>query len=63
VSHNREIIIDAISPALRDPEVREHFTPQQATKTDQILNGTQPCSDHDFRYLIRRLERAYCQDD
>jgi hypothetical protein len=60
---HRPIIIDAIQTALQNEEVRENFTPQQVTKVDQILNGPQPCTDHDFRYLLRRLERAYCADD
>ena len=62
MSH-REIIIDAITPALNDAEVRDTFTPSQSTKVDQILNGPQPCCDEDFRYLIRRLTRAYCAED
>jgi hypothetical protein len=62
VSH-QVIIINAITPALQNEEVRENFTPQQATKVDQILSGPQPCTDHDFRYLLRRLERAYCSED
>lgn len=60
---HKVIIIDSLKTALQNPEVRDTFTPQQSTKTDQILNGTQPCSDQDFRYLIRRLEKAFCQDD
>jgi hypothetical protein len=63
MSH-REIIIDAITPALRDAEVRDTFTPAQCTKVDQILNaGPANCSDEDFRYLMRRLTRAYCAED
>ena len=58
-----EIIIGSLRTALEDSEVREHFTPAQCTKVDQILNGTQPCSDHEFRYLQRRLAQAYCTDD
>lgn len=57
------VIIGSLTSALQDEEVREHFTPAQCVKVDQILNGPQPCSDHDFRYLIRRLEKAFCQDD
>jgi hypothetical protein len=62
MSH-REIIIDAITPALNDEEVRDTFTPSQCTKVDQILNGPRPCGDEDFRYLMRRLTRAYCAED
>ena len=62
MSH-RVIIIDAIAPALQDAEVRDTFTTEQCVKVDQILNGQKPCSDEDFRYLLRRLGRAYCQDD
>jgi hypothetical protein len=57
------VIIGSLTPALQDEEVREHFTPSQCVRVDQILNGPQPCSDEDFRYLMRRLTRAYCQDD
>lgn len=62
MSH-RVIIIDSIAPALQDAEVRDTFTTAQCTRVDQILNGPRPCSDEDFRYLVRRLERAYCQGD
>jgi hypothetical protein len=62
VSH-RVIIIDALVSALQNEEVRDSFTTAQCVKVDQILNGTRPCSDEDFRYLVRRLSRAYCQDD
>jgi hypothetical protein len=64
MSHNAShIIISAITPPLQDPLVRDEFTPAQCVKVDQILNGPQPCSDEDFRYLIRRLTRAYCAED
>jgi hypothetical protein len=64
VSHNAQhVIIDAIKPALQDPEVRDTFTPAQCVKVDQILNGPQPCSDEDFRYLQRRLAQAFCAGD
>jgi hypothetical protein len=62
MSH-RVIIIDSLTAALQDPEVRDTFTPAQCVKVDQILNGPQPCSDEDFRYLMRRLSRAYCAED
>jgi hypothetical protein len=62
VSH-QVIIINAITPALQDEEVRETFTTGQCAKVDQILNGSQPCGDEDFRYLMRRLTRAYCSED
>jgi hypothetical protein len=60
---HKVIIIDSISNALQDSEVRDTFTPAQCVKVDQILNGPQPCSDEDFRYLVRRLTRAYCAED
>jgi hypothetical protein len=62
VTH-RVIISSKVSEALADSEVREQFTPAQCTKIDQIVNGTQPCADQDFRYLLRRLAQAYCQED
>lgn len=60
---HRVIIIDSLRAALQDPEVRDTFTTAQCVKVDQILNGPQPCGDEDFRYLTRRLTRAYCSDD
>lgn len=54
------VIIESIAPALQNSEVRDHFTTAQCAKVDQILSGTQPCSDDDFRYLQRRLAQAYC---
>jgi hypothetical protein len=60
---HRVVISSKVSEALTDPEVREQLTPAQCTKVDTIVNGTQPCSDHDFRYLLRRLAQAYCTDD
>jgi hypothetical protein len=62
MSH-RVIIVDSLRAALEDEEVREHMTIPQCTKVDQILAGTQPCSDEDFRYLQRRLARVYCAED
>lgn len=60
---HRVVISSKVTEALNDSEVRQEFTPAQCTKIDQILNGTQPCADLDFRYLLRRLAQAYCQDD
>jgi hypothetical protein len=48
---------------MAEPEVRDEFTNAQCAKVDQILNGPQPCGDEDFRYLMRRLTRAYCAED
>lgn len=62
MSH-RVIIIDSLRAALEDEEVREHLTTPQITKVDQILAGSQPCTDEDFRYLQRRIAQAYCQGD
>lgn len=62
MSH-RVIIIDSLTTVLQNAEVREEFTPAQCTKIDQILAGPQPCGDEDFRYLVRRLTQAYCQED
>lgn len=60
---HRVVISGKVAEMLSDPEVREQLTPAQCTKVDQILNSPQPCGDEDFRYLMRRLTRAYCQDD
>lgn len=62
MSH-RIIIIDSLVAPLQNAEVREHLTTPQCTKVDQILNGPQPCSDEDFRYLQRRLAQVYCSED
>lgn len=63
MSH-RVIIIDAITPALQNAEVREHFTPAQITKVDQIIAaGESACSDEQFRFLQRRLAAAFCSED
>ena len=57
------IIIESITPALQNSEVREHFTTEQCAKVDQIIAGPKPCSDEDFRYLQRRLAQVYCSGD
>jgi hypothetical protein len=57
-------IFEGLSAPLQNQEVREHFTPAQCTKVDQILAAGEPaCSDHEFRYLQRRLAQAFCQED
>lgn len=64
MSHTRDIIINSMTPALQDPEVREHWTTEQTAKVDQILNaGADNCSDDDFRRLTRRLNQAFCTAD
>jgi hypothetical protein len=60
---HRVVISSKVAEALSDQEVRQEFTTAQCTKIDQILSGAQPCADQDFRYLLRRLAQAYCQDD
>jgi hypothetical protein len=61
---HRVIIIESITPALQNEEVREHFTNAQCAKVDQILAaGESACTDEQFRYLQRRLAKAFCQDD
>lgn len=61
MSH-RIIINSAVRAALQDPDVRVKLTPAQCARVDQILAAAEPC-DEDFRYLTRRLNQAYCQDD
>jgi hypothetical protein len=60
---HRVVISSKVAEILTDPEVRDHFTPAQCTKVDQILAGAQPCSDEDFRYLQRRITRVFCNED
>jgi len=47
---------------LDDPEVRDHLTPGQCTKVDQIL-ACATWTDEQFRYLSRRVTQAYCNED
>lgn len=61
MSH-RIIISNAVRLALQDPDVRANLTAAQCSRVDQILVSDQPC-DEDFRYLTRRLNQVYCQDD
>lgn len=63
MSHNREIIIDAIAPVLDAPEVREHWTSGQCTAVDQIKACGQNWTDEQFRYIQRRLAQAFCTGD
>lgn len=60
---HRVVISSKVAEIVSDPEVRDHLTPAQCTKIDQILAGPQPCADEDFRYLQRRIAQAYCQGD
>ena len=60
---HRVVISSKVAEILNEPEVREHLTPAQCTKVDQILNGPQPCCDEDFRYLQRRVNGVYCEGD
>jgi hypothetical protein len=63
VSH-RTVIFGRVAEAAQDDDVREHFTTNQCTKVDQIVNaGEGACTDEQFRYLQRRLAQAFCQDD
>lgn len=56
------IISSAIKALFQDPEVRSELTTAQLAKVDQICAQDEPC-DEDFRYLSRRLTRAYCEED
>jgi hypothetical protein len=61
VSH-QVIIINSFRAMLDDPEVRDHLTPAQCTKVDQIL-ACPTWTDEQFRYLSRRVAQAYCSED
>jgi hypothetical protein len=61
MSH-RVIIINSIKAVFQEPDVRSELTTQQLAKVDQICAQTEPC-DEDFRYLMRRLNKAYCEED
>lgn len=61
MSH-RIIISNRIREVFQDPEVRSELTSKQLAKVDQICAQTEPC-DEDFRYLTRRLNKAYCAED
>lgn len=56
------IIRNAVASVFDDPEVRSEFTPAQLDRVDSICAQAVPC-DEDFRYLTRRLNQVYCQDD
>jgi len=56
------IIIESFRAMLDSAEVRDHLTPGQCTKVDQIL-ACPEWTDEQFRYLCRRVEQAHCQDD
>lgn len=63
MSHRIPIFESIVAP-LQEPEVRDHLTPAQCTKVDQIVAAGEPaCSDENFRYLQRRLAKVFCQDD
>lgn len=61
MSH-RIIISSAVKTVFQDTEVRSELTTTQLAKVDSICAQTEPC-DEDFRYLTRRLNQAYCQED
>lgn len=56
------IIVDSYRAMLTSSEVRDHLTPGQCTKVDQILAESE-WSDEQFRYLQRRVAQAHCQGD
>jgi hypothetical protein len=56
------IIVDSFRAMLMSAEVRDHLTPGQCTKVDQILQCP-TWTDEQFRYLARRVTGAYCQED
>ena len=63
MSH-RIVIFENTATTLQTPDVSDELTSAQITKVDQIIAAGEPaCSDEDFRYLQRRLARAFCQDD
>lgn len=61
MSH-RVIIFSAVRTAFEDPAVRSELTTTQLAKVDQICAQSEPC-DEDFRYLTRRLNKAFCEED
>jgi hypothetical protein len=56
------IIRNAIKAVFQDSEVRAELTPRQLANVDRICEQDEPC-DEDFRYLTRRLNKAYCEED
>ncbi len=64
MSHNAShTIINAVDPALGDPEVRECWTADQCTKVDAIRACGDSWTDEQFRYIQRRLAQAFCTGD
>lgn len=61
MSH-RIIIASAIKATFQDAEVRSELTTTQLAKVDNICAQEYPCDD-DFRYLTRRLNQAYCDEN
>lgn len=59
---HRIIISNAVKAAFQDPEVRSELTESQLERVDSICAQDEPC-DEDFRYLTRRLNKAYCVED
>lgn len=60
---HRVVISRAIADIFADPDVQAQLTPPQRTKVENIITGTQPCDDEDFRYLVRKLTKVYCEED
>jgi hypothetical protein len=56
------IIRNAIRAVFQDSEVRAELTTNQLARVDSICAQDEPC-DEDFRYLTRRLNKAYCEED
>jgi hypothetical protein len=56
------VIIQSFQTMLTSTEVRDHLSPGQCTKVDQIL-ACPDWTDEQFRYLSRRVAQAYCQED
>lgn len=61
MSH-RTVITSSLRTLFSDPEIQSEMTVAQCERVNQILQADEP-SDDDFRYLTRRLNKAYCQDD
>ncbi len=61
MSH-KVIIINNVTAAFSDAEVRAEMTPAQCTEVDAILQCEEP-TPQQFRELTHRLNRLYAQDD
>lgn len=61
MSH-RTVILRAVKAAFQESEVRAELTTAQIARVDNICAQDEPC-DEDFRYLTRRLNKAYCEED